>query len=165
MLRPALIESVVAQNGSVLYQERPEAITRLMNQRTSQVLLSMMEKTTTIGTSRQAFTARNARLLPDIQVAAKTGTLRGSNPEGINNWFVAAAPLENPTIAVAVLVVHPSGNYFKASQLGRQFIQKFFNRPVSALQAPAARRYKKSSKKPKARVQYAAPRKKTTIKK
>lgn len=138
MLRPALIESVVAQDGAVIYQQHPETLTRLMAAGTAQTLLSMMEKTTTIGTSRRAFMVRNSPLMPDIPVAAKTGTLRGDNPEGINNWFVAAAPAENPRLAVAVLVVHPLGNHLKASQLGRQFIQKFFNRPVSALELPGA---------------------------
>lgn len=147
MLRPALIDSVVDKNGAVLYQQRPQPLNRLMNAETSETILSMMEKTTTVGTSRRAFMLRNARLLPDIPVAAKTGTLRGKHPEGINNWFVAAAPIENPRVAVAVLVVHPTGNYLKASQLGRQFMQKFFNRPVSAIQAPPpAKTYKKKPK-------------------
>ena len=142
MLRPALIDSVITQSGAVLYQQRPQALTRLMNTDTSRTILDMMERTTTIGTSRRAFTNRNAPIFPDIPVAAKTGTLKGQYPEGINNWFVAAAPSDNPRIALAVLVVHPQGHYLTASQLGRQFLQKFFNRPVSALQAAPVRKFR-----------------------
>ncbi len=140
MLRPALIDSVVTQSGAVLYQQRPEALTRLMNTDTSRTILDMMERTTTIGTSRRAFMNRSSPVFPDISVAAKTGTLKGQYPEGINNWFVAAAPSDNPQIALAVLVVHPQGHYMKASQLGRQFLQKYFNRPVSALQTTPVRK-------------------------
>jgi membrane peptidoglycan carboxypeptidase len=153
MLRPALIESVVGKNGAVVYQQQPQVLNRLMSSETAEVLLNMMEKTTTIGTSRLAFRTRNAPILPDIPVAAKTGTLRGQSPQGINNWFVAAAPADNPQIAIAVLVVDPNSITIKASQLGRQFIQKFFNRPVSEVSSAPVKR-SKSKYKAKAKPKY-----------
>jgi peptidoglycan glycosyltransferase len=147
--RPSLIERVVSPNGAVVYEAQPEMLTRIMSPATASILLDMMEKTTTIGTSRTAFNGNRGRLMPNISVAAKTGTLRGSKPEGINNWFVAAAPVENPKIAVAVIVVHEGGYNVKASQLGRMVIQKFFNEPVTAAyKAPV---YKKTYKKVKAK--------------
>ncbi|MBX7145056.1 MAG: hypothetical protein K1X79_11440 [Oligoflexia bacterium] len=129
--RPALVEKIVSPSGALVYQQQPEMLTRVMSPSTAEILLQMMEKTTTIGTSRRAFVGKKGPLLPEISVAAKTGTLRGENPEGINNWFVAAAPIDNPKLALAVIVVHPGGYHIKASQIGRMFIQKFFNEPVT----------------------------------
>jgi cell division protein FtsI/penicillin-binding protein 2 len=71
---------------------------------------------------------KNRPILGEIRVAAKTGTLRGDNPSGINNWFVAAAPLEEPRIALSVIVVNPQTIDTKASHIGRLIIQKYLAR-------------------------------------
>ena len=87
--------------------------------------MNMMEYTVITGTSRSEFTKRGARRLP-FRVAAKTGTLSGNSPEGTNHWFVAAAPIENPKLAVAVIVVNPRSGGTKASYLGRQMFEHYF---------------------------------------
>lgn len=120
--RPNVVEKVVSQDGAVLYESRPEALQRIVRPGTSRKLLKMMEYTTTVGTSKREFISKGKRILP-VSVAAKTGTLRGKFPAGINNWFVAAAPLQNPEVAIAVVVVNPSVSS-KASRLGRMVLQK-----------------------------------------
>ena len=69
-------------------------------------------------------------VLGDIEVAAKTGTLRGKSPEGLNNWFIATAPIADPQVAIAVITVNAKYSS-KASYLGRSVLKKFFedNRP------------------------------------
>jgi cell division protein FtsI/penicillin-binding protein 2 len=126
--RPSLVERVVSRDGAVIYQSKPSFIQRLVRPQTADSLMRMMEYTTTIGTSRREFIKKNRPVLPGIRVAAKTGTLSGKNPTGINNWFVAAAPIENPRIALSVIVVNPQGIDTKASHLGRLIIQKYLAR-------------------------------------
>lgn len=145
--RPALIDKVVSPNGAVVYEQQPEMLNRIVSPTTAKLLLNMMEQTTTIGTSKRAFITNAGPLLPDIDVAAKTGTLKGTNPEGINNWFIAAAPIAKPTLALAVIVVHPGGYHIKASQIGRMFIQKFFNQTVTPPIRPVYKKAKKKFKK------------------
>lgn len=123
--RPSLVERIVSKNGDVLYQSKPSFIQRLVKPETAETLLRMMEYTTTIGTSRREFMKKNRPVLPGIRVAAKTGTLSGKNPTGVNNWFVAAAPAEAPRIALSVIVVNPQGIDTKASHLGRLIIQQY----------------------------------------
>jgi len=125
MPRPSLIDRVVRKNGSEIYIAKPQFIKRIIRPETSSFLLRMMEATTTIGTSRKEFMRKNMAVLPGIPVAAKTGTLKGDNPEGLNNWFIAAAPSTEPRIAVSVIVVSPQGLSTKASHLGRLLIQKY----------------------------------------
>jgi peptidoglycan glycosyltransferase len=124
--KPYLVDRIVSPKGEVLYKAQPAALRRLVKSETASKLLQMMEYTTTIGTSRREFVSKNRPILGNIDVAAKTGTLRGDNPEGINNWFIATAPIENPEIAVAVVVVHPSGISSRASNIGRQILQDYF---------------------------------------
>ena len=118
--RPYMIEKVVAPNGDVVYQNSPQVLQEVMNKDTASELLRMMVKTTTMGTSRKYF--RNF----SIPVSAKTGTLQGHDPQGLTNWFIASAPTNNPKIAIAIVTVH-NGKYMKtSSQLGRMFLEKYF---------------------------------------
>lgn len=123
--RPSLIDTVVSQEGELRYQARPEGLQRIIRPGTARKLLKMMEFTTTVGTSRKEFMSNNKPILP-ISVAAKTGTLRGTAPAGITNWFVAAAPLQKPEIALAVVVVNPNVSS-KASRIGRLVLQNFLS--------------------------------------
>jgi peptidoglycan glycosyltransferase len=47
--------------------------------------------------------------LPNVQVAAKTGTAQTSTGSGNNNWLIGFAPADNPKVAVAVVVPAQSG--------------------------------------------------------
>ena len=76
--------------------------------------------TTTIGTSRKEFLGK----VP-WDVAAKTGTLKGENPKGLNHWFIGAAPLENPRIAISVIVIDPTQPTSKAAHLGRLILERY----------------------------------------
>jgi peptidoglycan glycosyltransferase len=63
---------------------------------TASVMTQMMERVVTEGTGRAA-------AVPGVRVAGKTGTSQG--PEGLPNpWFIGFAPVENPTIAIAVFL-------------------------------------------------------------
>jgi peptidoglycan glycosyltransferase len=122
--KPILIDKIVSGDGTITYKSQPEAITRIVAPKTATVLLDMMEYTTTMGTSRGAFMHKKRKLLP-FDVAAKTGTLSGTNPEGVNHWFVATAPIKNPRIALSVIVVNAPGSGVKASRLGKSVIEQY----------------------------------------
>ncbi len=124
--RPNIIDRVISPSGAVKYNGQPEYLKRILRPNTAKTLLHMMEATTTIGTSRKEFMSRNKPVLPGIDVAAKTGTLKGTNPPGLNNWFIAAAPIENPQVAVSVIVVNPGGTSSRASHVGKRLIEKYF---------------------------------------
>ncbi len=123
--KPRIVDSVLGVSGEVLYQSQFKSIKRVGSPSAAQNVLQMMETTTTLGTSRKEFMWKNKPLLPGIKVAAKTGTLRGDNPKGLNNWFIAAAPINNPKIALSVIVVDPYRMSTKASRLGRLMLEKF----------------------------------------
>ena len=122
--RPMLIKEIISPNGDSKYEATPEPIARIMQRDTARKLMNMMEYTVTVGTSRNEFYSRGKRKVP-FRVAAKTGTLAGDFPKGINHWFVAAAPIEDPQLAVAVLIVNPRSGGTKSSQLGRMLFDYF----------------------------------------
>jgi membrane peptidoglycan carboxypeptidase len=124
--RPYLIERVADADGVTLEKTEPEALQRIIQPETARSLLEMMRYTTTVGTSRREFMRGGRPALGDIEVAGKTGTLSGSNPPGLNNWFIGTAPIQNPELAVAVITVD-ANHSAKASRLGRLVMQRYFN--------------------------------------
>jgi len=126
MPKPIIVDRVVDGSGTILYKSSPQILTRVMESSSAKKLLEMMKLTTTIGTSKSEFSKRRDKTLQGITVAAKTGTLTGTYPEGVNHWFVAAAPLEDPKIAVAVIVVNPGRGGAKASRIGREMLNAYF---------------------------------------
>ncbi len=123
--RPHIIDEVITADGRALYKARREYLKRLASPQTLRDLLKMMEYTTTIGTSRKEFMKKNQMVLKNVSVAAKTGTLSGTNPKGLNNWFVAAAPSNNAKVAISVIVNNPTHSSVKASHLGRLVLEQY----------------------------------------
>jgi cell division protein FtsI/penicillin-binding protein 2 len=122
--RPRVVQRVITADGQLLYYGRPQALRRSIDDNTAKALLEMLETTTTIGTSRREFMRNSRPVMGKIRVAAKTGTLSGKNPTGLNNWFVAAAPIENPQLVVAVVVVDARDQSARASALGRRILEQ-----------------------------------------
>jgi peptidoglycan glycosyltransferase len=125
LVKPHLVERVLSTDGEVLYEApHRELLGRAIRPETAKALMEMLHSTTTVGTSRRDFAGNHWLKQIGVNVAAKTGTLSGPNPKGLNRWFIAAAPIEKPEVAVAVLVVNP-GNYLASpSRIGRQLIEQ-----------------------------------------
>lgn len=124
--RPILVDHILQPDGRLLFRSRIAPLQRMMRPATARMLMNMMQHTTTTGTSRREFMPHGRPAIPGLAVAAKTGTLSGSDPEGLNRWFVAAAPIGNPKLALAVIVVNPRGPTSRPSYIGRAIFQKFF---------------------------------------
>lgn len=69
-------------------------------------------------------TCRGANLMPEIAVAGKTGT--AENPHGRDHsWFMGFAPVENPKVAIAVLVENAGFGARFAVPIAKLMIQKY----------------------------------------
>jgi cell division protein FtsI/penicillin-binding protein 2 len=88
----------------------------------------MLTSTVTSGTSRKAFHDRRGRPLLNVDIAAKTGSINGSDPKGHYSWFAAFAPVNNPKIALVALVINQDKWKIKSSQVGEQALEEFFSR-------------------------------------
>jgi peptidoglycan glycosyltransferase len=77
-------------------------------------------------------TATNVAL-PNVQVAAKTGTAQTSQGSGNNNWLIGFAPADNPKVAIAVVV--PAQPGLGSDTTGAQIAGPIFK---SVLQAALA---------------------------
>jgi penicillin-binding protein 2 len=69
-------------------------------------LLSGLEQVTRTGTAKILTENKLLPLIPGLRIGAKTGTAQKHSEKGMINfaWLVAFAPIENPQIAIAVIV-------------------------------------------------------------
>jgi hypothetical protein len=127
LVEPWWIERVVDVHGRALPLPTRQPARRIMRPELAEELREMLVRTTTRGTARSAFRDRRGRqLLGSVRVAGKTGNLNGDEPPGRYEWFVAVAPAESPTIAVAVLQLHGDRWWMRSSQIGAEILSGIF---------------------------------------
>lgn len=95
-VRPYAVGRIFDADGSTIEETEPSELGRAMSLETAVTLIQMMERVVTEGTGRQA-------AVPGVRVAGKTGTATGTG-EFPNPWFIGFAPVDDPTIAIAVFI-------------------------------------------------------------
>lgn len=95
-VNPYLVQRIFDSEGETTDSLEVNELGRAMSANTADVITQMMERVVTAGTGRRA-------AVPGVRVAGKTGTATGI--EGFSNlWFIGFAPVENPSIALAVFI-------------------------------------------------------------
>lgn len=128
MMAPGLTSSIIDDHGVTKETFTPREIRQLVSPETSSSLTRMLSSTVLTGTSRKAFHDRRGRPLVDVAIAAKTGSINGTDPKGHYSWFAAFAPIQKPRIALVALVINPDKWKVKASQVGEQALEEFFRK-------------------------------------
>ena len=112
--KPHVVEKVLNPAGKTLFESKPQLIRKIpISQKIFQKIREGLKEVV----HGKKGTANNAQI-PDIYMAGKTGTAqtvdlkytgRKKKPEELprkfrdHGWFVAFAPYDNPTIAIAIL--------------------------------------------------------------
>jgi cell division protein FtsI/penicillin-binding protein 2 len=135
MPRPYLIERIEDRHGNAKYEVRRETLSTSVSAETARELLSMMRTTVESGTARKHFWLLRKLWGESFPVAAKTGTLSGDDPKGVYHWFIATAPIKDPQLAIAALVIDPGGARVRGSGLGSKFLQYFHALQTGGLMA------------------------------
>lgn len=95
-VRPFAVSEIFDADGNSAEQTEIRELGRAMSTETATTLTQMMERVVTEGTGRRA-------AVPGVRVAGKTGTATGSG--GFSNpWFIGFAPVDDPSIAIAVFI-------------------------------------------------------------
>jgi hypothetical protein len=124
---PWWIEHATDAQGRELELPVHHAPRQVMTPALAEELRSMLIETTVSGTARRGFHDRGGNpLLGSIQVAGKTGSLNGTEPDGRYEWFTGVAPADHPTVAIAVVVVLQQRYWLHASQLAGEVLRSYF---------------------------------------
>jgi peptidoglycan glycosyltransferase len=96
LMKPHMTDRIVDTDGRTVDTIKPEVQSTVMKPSTASAVTAMMERVVQSGTGTQA-------QIPGIRVAGKTGTAETQIGTKINNvWFIAFAPADHPTVAIAV---------------------------------------------------------------
>ncbi len=112
VMKPNLIRSVRSTTSlDVISKPAPQVFSTAVTPQVAAELTQMMVDVVQNGTGRSA-------QIPGISVAGKTGTAQQDNGRSPHAWFTAFAPVDNPQVAVAV-VVEDGGSLGDATSGGR----------------------------------------------
>jgi peptidoglycan glycosyltransferase len=106
LMKPHIASRVVDWEGRVRETIQPQQQARVMSTKTAAQLGAMMSKVVNDqGTG-------TAAAIPGLEVAGKTGTAQIDIDNEITQpWFIAFAPVQNPTVAIAVTVERSQGGF------------------------------------------------------
>jgi len=127
VMKPYLVQSVIGSDLSVIETAEPtelsQAVTPEVAAQLTDMMVAMVEKGT--GTRAQ---------IDGVKGAGKTGTAEHGAGRKAHAWFIAFAPAENPSIAVAVIVEDAAaagsetGGGAVAAPIARSMIEARLNR-------------------------------------
>ena len=107
LMKPYIVKRIIAPDGSIIKENEPEVLRRVISYDTSHEITEIMKKVVDTGTGKRA-------AIPGIPVAGKTGTAQipdprtgGYHPDRYIASFIGFAPADDPKIALAVIVEAP----------------------------------------------------------
>jgi peptidoglycan glycosyltransferase len=115
MMAPRVLRSVESPEGRVLRETTPRELGRPVSAATAQTVKDLMVGVVEHGTGAVVQSRH-------VQIAGKTGS--AENPHGEPHaWFVALAPADAPTVAVAVIVENAGRGGEVAGPIARDVIE------------------------------------------
>ncbi len=96
IMEPSLVSHIFDAEGGAISENEPALLQRAVSPSSADIISDLMERVVASGTGTRA-------TVPNVRVAGKTGTAEtGVGPPHV--WFIGFAPVEQPTIALAVLI-------------------------------------------------------------
>ncbi len=128
MMAPYLVASA-DKAGEQLFLAEPAKLAEVLTPEIAKQLRGMLEETVTYGTGRKFFEKKGAARLP-VRAGGKSGSLSGKDDGLTRNysWFVAFAPIDNPQVVVAALVVNGEEWTVKGAVPARDVLDAYFDR-------------------------------------
>ncbi|MCB0405348.1 MAG: penicillin-binding protein [Bdellovibrionales bacterium] len=124
-MEPHLVESLFPVSGeSLAYAAKTREIGSVVSPESAEMLRVLMRETVRNGTARFAF-KRNTRL-KERDIGGKTGSLKGTDPEGKCDWFVGYGRDGERRVAIAALTVDVKKWRIKASKIASHFFEAYF---------------------------------------
>ncbi|MFH1860987.1 MAG: penicillin-binding protein 2 [bacterium] len=113
--RPHLVTKMISSSGKVM-NFNPDILDIVpISVKSKDVLHAALENAVLRGTGQKA-------MIWDMRVAGKTGTAQ--NPQGDDHaWFVCFAPVEDPRVAIAVIVEHGGKGGAISAPIARKILQ------------------------------------------
>lgn len=125
MMEPRIVQRVIAADGSILRENKPMRIRRVVSEQTAKLLTDMLVGVVERGTGSEA-------RIPGVRIAGKTGTAQQlvDGAYGTSSYtasFVGFYPAEAPRVAMIVMLDRPTKSIYggsTAAPIFRRIVQK-----------------------------------------
>jgi len=97
VMKPHVVGSLRSADGQTVGTTNIESMTRATDAGTAATVNGIMQKVVSGGSGYRAS-------IPDVKVAGKTGTAEVGKGKPTNAWFIAFAPADKPTVAMAIMI-------------------------------------------------------------
>jgi len=102
VMKPYVVDRILEPDGAILTKTGAEVYSDAVEPQTAAELAAMMELVVESGTG-------TAAQIPGVRVAGKTGTAETGRQGANDVWFIGFAPVEAPTVAIAVALSGQAG--------------------------------------------------------
>ncbi|MBR5543629.1 MAG: PASTA domain-containing protein [Oscillospiraceae bacterium] len=125
LMKPHIVKEIVDDNRIVVKKFEPETVRQIISEKTSDFINASIEETVATGTGK------NARV-SGYRIGGKTGTSEKVDEYTAEDGkkyiasFFGVAPMEDPEIAILVMLDTPRGIYLEGSQLAAPVAGKVF---------------------------------------
>ncbi len=112
LMQPYIVEKQIDQNGDLVSVTQPKVVRQVVSETTAKTVSGWMEKVVNDGTGKNAYVA-------GYHVAGKTGTSEklGSSDTAYIASFSGFAPLDDPEIAVVIVIDEPQGDSYSGGAI------------------------------------------------
>lgn len=125
LMKPHLVKEIVDDNGIVIKKNEAEIVRQIISEKTSDFINASIEETVATGTGKNA-------KVSGYRIGGKTGTSEKVDEYTAEEGkkyiasFFGVAPMEDPEIAILVMLDTPRGIYLEGSQLAAPVAGKVF---------------------------------------
>ena len=122
LMQPYVLDRIVAQDGTVILQNEPTVVRRVIREETSALVREIAESVVTSGSGRNA-------AVPGYRIGGKTGTAQkyedGKIAEGkLVASFIGFAPADDPEFVCLILVDEPQVGTVFGSTVAAPFVKQ-----------------------------------------
>jgi penicillin-binding protein 2 len=125
VLQPYVVQRVVDQDGKVVMESKRHVVRHVaVSAQNMEEVRKAMRFTVTDGTGASVN-------FPTVAVAAKTGSAQVHGDPRTHGWFIAFAPYDHPTIAIASVVEFGGHGATSAGRVARAIMETYFHLPIT----------------------------------
>ena len=129
IVNPYILEKIYDKDRTLLYERGPVFSDSIVTPQTARRIKNMMETTLTKGTIRKTFSGwtRN-KVLSDLSIGGKTGSLNGKILKGENDWFVGFAEEGEKRLVISAVIVNGSLWHIKPAFVAKEAFLNYFGK-------------------------------------
>ncbi len=135
--KPRIVKDAVSESGKVLIEDVPKLQVDLIQSGIKPAEFELIRKGMYMSANVQGGTAGKVKL-PDIFIAAKTGTAQSSDfgKKSNTSWIISFAPYENPKYAICIMVQNGGSGGGVCGPLANLVYRGLFARDLKGIRLP-----------------------------